>query len=97
MYIINIAVDVAKTGKEHLNALMVEHRDWFLAEFEKGNFLLVGPYLDWPAAGIIMAKDMPRPALDDILARDVFYKDALASYDVHEFKAAQVRPEIVMN
>jgi len=95
MYIVNIAIKIDKLGQEQLQSMLEAHSTWFMEETEKKNFLLAGPYLDWQGAGIIIAKSMPRKELDAILAQDVFYADGLATYDVHEFKAAKVLPEIL--
>ena len=94
MYLINIAIRVDQVPAEKFHDLVAAHRDWFLGEVEKKNFLLVGPYLDWQGAGIILARTMKREELNEILSRDAFW-DGLADYEVHEFKAIKILPALL--
>ena len=94
MYLVNIAIQTDKLSQKQLDEMLVRHRDWFLGEVEKKNFLLAGPYLDWQAAGIVIARSMERETLEDILSHDVFW-EGLATYDVHAFKAAKILPELL--
>lgn len=95
MFIVNVAINTEKIAAEKLRDMLVKHQEWFLEQAEQKNFLLVGPYMDWEAAGIIIARTMKREELEAILAQDVFHADGLASYDVHEFKAVKILPAIL--
>ena len=62
-------------------------------DVEKGNFLLLGPYKDIAHAGLIIAQARSREALDAILREDVYYPNK-ASYEIHEFTANKIHPQI---
>ncbi len=90
MFIVNVSIKVNEISKERLAELLENHRAWFTRHFEQGNFLLLGPYLDWEGSGIVLAQAQSRDALEKMLAEDVFYANGLADYMVHEFKAAMI-------
>lgn len=71
-----------------------QHRQWFTTYFQQGHFLLLGPYLDLADAGVIVAVAENRAALEQMLAQDVYYPLGLATYDVHEFRAAMVADNV---
>ena len=78
MYIIDILIKTEKLSDQQLKALLEKHQVWFGKYFEQGSFLLVGPYLNRGASGVILAQAESRAALDKILAEDAFYADDLA-------------------
>ena len=88
MYLINITLDPARIPADRADEMLAQHRAWFAKHFQAGTFLLLGPYLDREHAGIIVAKTMPRDELEKLLGEDVYYPQALAAYEVREFKAA---------
>ncbi|WP_314449448.1 YciI family protein [Selenomonas artemidis] len=90
MYIVSEYIDRDKLPAERADELMTAHRAWFKAHFDRGDFLIVGPYLDAEGAGIMIAQAESREALEEILRGDVFYADDMARYEVHEFRAAMV-------
>ncbi|AUI66877.1 MULTISPECIES: YciI family protein [Glaesserella] len=90
MYIIDIVLDTQKIPAEQADELLNQHRAWFAKYFQAGNFLMLGPYLDQAAAGVIIAHAPSRAALDEILAEDVYFPTQQAAYTVREFKAAMV-------
>ena len=65
-----------------------------MKHFQEGNFLIVGPYKDWAASGIMLAQAESREALEEILKEDVYYADKLALYNVHEFIPAKIAKNI---
>ena len=87
MYLVNIALDMAKIPAEKADETFIAHRAWFAEYFQKRNFLVLGSYLDQEHAGVIIAHTGNRVELDKILAEDVYFPE-LADYEVREFKAA---------
>ncbi|WP_373796332.1 YciI family protein [Neisseria dentiae] len=87
MYLIDITLktDIIPAGQSE--TLLAGHRAWFGKYFEQGHFLLLGPYLDRHAAGVIIAQADSRAQLDAMLAEDVYWADKLADYRVSEFRA----------
>ena len=94
MFIINETVLTEKIAAEKQEKLFAEHRAWFMKHFQEGNFLIVGPYKDWAASGIMLVQAESREALEEILKEDVYFADKLALYDVHEFIPAKIAKNI---
>lgn len=94
MYLINIQLNADKIPPERRDALFEQHRTWFAEHFDKGNFLLLGPYLDADLAGIIIAQTENRTTLEAILATDVYHGNGMANYEIREFEAAMVSDEL---
>lgn len=94
MYLIDITLKIDIIPAEKSEALLAGHRAWFAKYFEQGYFLLIGPYLDRSAAGVIIARADSRAQLDAILAEDVYWADKLADYRVSEFQAKMVADRI---
>lgn len=95
MYIINISIKVDKVPKDQETTMFVQHRAWFSENFQKGTFLLLGPYQDKDNTGVIIAQVKNREELEKILLEDVYYPLGLANYEVNEFKLAMVAGNIV--
>jgi uncharacterized protein YciI len=95
MYLIHITIHTDQLPAGQADALLAQHRALFTRHFEAGAFLLLGPYLDQPAAGLIVAHAPDRTALDRMLAEDVYYPHRWADYTVREFKAAKVSPQLM--
>lgn len=87
MYLIDITIKADKVPADKADQLLAAHRAWFKEQFDKGNFLIVGPYQDRQMAGVVMAQANSRAELDAIIAKDAYYADQLATYEVSEFKA----------
>lgn len=66
-----------------------EHMAWIAAQYADGAFVVSGPKVP-RTGGIIIAKGMPRDALDAIVASDPFTREGVATYDVTEFAAMTV-------
>ena len=94
MYIVNVTIRIHEIEKERLAGLLERHSAWFTGHFQQGDFLLLGPYLDWEGSGIILAQAENRAALEKILSGDAFYAEHLAEYQVHEFKAAKIAAQL---
>lgn len=94
MFIINETVLTDRIAAEKQEAMFAAHREWFMEHFREGDFLIVGPYKDWAASGIMLARAESREALEEILKGDVYYAEKLAVYDVHEFVPAKIAKNI---
>ena len=93
MYFIDIKISDGTSNSAEAAQLLAGHRQWFAKYVEKGNFLLLGPYKDIAHAGLIIAQAKNREALDAILREDVYYPNK-ASYEIHEFTANKIHPQI---
>lgn len=94
MFIINISLKTEKVPVEKADSMFDQHRKWFAKYFEKGSFLILGPYKDKDNSGVILAQAENRKELDDILSEDVYYPLDLATYEINEFKAVMVAENI---
>ena len=83
MFIISEYLNPENIPQDQAESLFQQHAEWFTKHFNLGHFVLVGPYLDIPKAGIMLSNLISREELDAILAD-------MARYEVHEFKAAMV-------
>lgn len=90
MFIISEYLNPENIPQDQAESLFQQHAEWFTKHFNLGDFVLVGPYLDIPKAGVMLSNLTSREELDAVLAEDVFAKDDMARYEVHEFKAAMV-------
>lgn len=94
MYLIDITIQSNRIPAERAEELLTAHRKWFTNQSEKGNFLLVGPYLDKKMAGLVIAYAESREELEEILSQDSYYPD-LATYGVHEFQANIISEKLI--
>ena len=94
MYIVSISLIADKIPANNEDSLFEGHRKWFAKYFKKGNFLILGPYLDATNAGVIIATAKDRSELDKILAEDVYHPLELAKYEIREFHPAMVAKNI---
>lgn len=92
MYLINITISEVAVKSEQAEQMLAQHRQWFGKYFERGNFLLLGPYSE-KGAGVIIAQAESREVLQAILTEDVYYPDG-AEYEVREFTASKIHPQI---
>lgn len=93
MFLIDIVIKTESMPKEQADTLLDQHRAWFKEQFEAGHFLVVGPYRDQEAAGIVMAQAESRDAIDALIAKDSYYPDK-AVYTVREFQANLIADQI---
>lgn len=94
LYIVKIVLLQDKFPVEKADEYFEKHRAWFKENFDKGNFLMLGPMPDLDHTGMIIAQAETRAELDKILAEDVYHPFGGATYEVNEFKAAMVADNI---
>lgn len=61
-----------------------EHREFLERQYAAGHFLASGPQVP-RIGGVILARGLSRPQLDEVLAQDPFYRERIAQYQVIEF------------
>lgn len=62
---------------------LAEHRAYLDRHFAAGHFVASGPQVP-RIGGVILARGLSRPELDDVLAEDPFYREKVAQYQVIE-------------
>lgn len=82
-------IDIRLKGDQVTEDQLIAHRQWFSRHFEAGDFLIVGPSKSRAQSGLILARQMARKDLDQIITEDAFYP-AGADYLVNEFEAKLV-------
>ena len=96
MFIVHEHINVAKIPQDQAEALYQKHADWFIRHFDLGHFVLGGPYIDIPDSGLFLANLPSREELEAVLSEDVYSKDGMARYEIHEFQVAMastIKPE----
>ncbi|HZZ11177.1 MAG TPA: YciI family protein [Paraburkholderia sp.] len=88
MYVINL---IYTAPRERVDDALEAHRAFLARWFDAGVFVVAGPKVP-RAGGIILAAQIERDRLDDILASDPFAEQKLARYEVTEFKATRLAP-----
>ena len=87
MYVVSLTYKVPEEIVEfHLQA----HVAWLQAAFEEGVFLVAGRKI--PRTGGLLLSNTDRAALDASLAKDPFYINGVAEFEVMEFHANRVAP-----
>ena len=94
MYLIDITIQSNRIPAKRADELLTAHRNWFTNQAEKGNFLVVCPFLDKKMAGLVIAYAESREELEEILSQDSYYPD-LATYGVHEFQANIISEKLI--
>ncbi len=84
MFIISQDLKPEKIPEGKGGELFQNHVAWFTKHFEKGDFLLVGPYTDREMSGLT------REEVESILKEDVYYAEGMAVYDVRPFKGIKI-------
>ena len=87
MFIVTISLKTDLIPKERADELFAEHRGWFIKYVDRGNFLLLGPFMNDEHAGVVVVDAKNRKELDEILSQDVYHAPGYAEYSVREFKA----------
>ena len=54
MFIVTISLKTDLIPKERAEELFAEHRGWFIKYVDRGNFLLLGPFVDDEHAGVVV-------------------------------------------
>ena len=87
MFIVTISLKKDLIPKERTDELFAEHRGWFIKYVDRGNFLLLGPFVDNEHADFVIVDAKERKELDEITSQDVYHSLGYAEYSVREFKA----------
>jgi uncharacterized protein YciI len=75
--------------EKHLSA----HRKWLDENYSAGRFVVSGPRIP-RTGGVIVARTQSRASLDAELARDPFWTEGIARYDVIEFMPNRMAPRL---
>lgn len=86
MFVVTISLKTDLIPKERADELFAEHRGWFIKYVDRGNFLLLGPFVDDEHAGVAVVDAKERKELDEITSQDVYHSLGYAEYCVREFK-----------
>lgn len=87
MFIVTISLKTDLIPNERAEEFFAEHRGWFIKYVDRGNFLLLVPFVDDEHAGVVVVDAKNRKELDEILSQDVYHAPGYAEYSVREFKA----------
>ena len=79
-----IAILTYKKSIEEVDHFLQEHREYHAEHYAAGNFIASGPQTP-RVGGVIMIKAENRAAVDSIIARDPFYINSIADYQIVEF------------
>ena len=90
MFLVNQTLNPEKIPAGKGEELFKEHVAWFTRHFERGDFVLVGPYTDREMSGIMISPAESREVLEEILKDDVYYGDGMARYEVRSFTAGKI-------
>ena len=74
-----------------VDAQMKAHVDWLEVGFDEGVFMIAGRR-NPRTGGVILARGLTRPQLDEVLAEDPFYREQVAQYQVIEFAPTKFAP-----
>ena len=87
MYVVSLSYKVPEEIVEfHLPA----HVSWLQAAFDAGVFLVAGRKI--PRTGGLLISNADRSVLGASLAKDPFYVNGVADFEVMEFHASRVAP-----
>ncbi|WP_144672484.1 YciI family protein [Arthrobacter sp. U41] len=86
MYVVSLTY---KVPEEIVDFHLPAHVTW-LQDFDQGIFLVAGRKI--PRTGALLLSTADREALDASLAKDPFYINGVAEFDVEEFHASRVAP-----
>jgi uncharacterized protein YciI len=87
-------IDVKYTGSiEQIDALLATHRQWLDQYYQQGLFLCSGPR-NPRTGGVIIAANTSRDELSQIVQNDPFAQAGIAEYEIAEFKAVKVSPQL---
>lgn len=78
---------------EEVDRVRDAHMAWIGEQYEAGRFLASGAKVP-RNGGVILARQMDRDELDDVIASDPFTREGVAAYDVVEFRATTVAEEL---
>lgn len=78
---------------EEVDRVRDAHMAWIGEQYEAGRFLASGAKVPRDG-GVILARQMDRDELDEVIASDPFTREGVAAYDVVEFRATTVAEEL---
>lgn len=87
MYVVSLTY---KVPEEIVDFHLPAHVAWLQDAFDQGIFLVAGRKI--PRTGALLLSTADRAALDASLAKDPFYVNGVAEFDVEEFHASRVAP-----
>ncbi len=87
MYVVSLTY---KVPEEIVDFHLPAHVDWLQAAFDAGVFMVAGRKI--PRTGGLLLSNAERPVLDAALAKDPFYVNGVADFEVMEFHANRVAP-----
>ncbi len=79
-----IAILTYKKSLEEVDHFLRAHREFLAEHYAAGDFIMSGPQTP-RVGGVIMIKAENRTAVDSIIARDPFYINSIADYQIVEF------------
>ena len=74
-----------------VEAHLQEHRAFLDRHYAAGHFVASGARVP-RTGGVILARGLTRPELDDVLAEDPFHRAHVAQYEVIEFAPSKAAP-----
>lgn len=81
MFIINITY---KARLSSVDDCLNDHIQYLNEQYEAGSFILSGPKMP-RNGGIIISKLHSKKEVEDVIARDPFYVNGIADYEIIEF------------
>ncbi|HSO90877.1 MAG TPA: YciI family protein [Arthrobacter sp.] len=87
MYVVSLTY---KVPEEIVDFHLPAHVTWLQNAFDEGIFMVAGRKI--PRTGALLLSNADRDVLDASLARDPFYINGVAEFDVEEFHASRVAP-----
>ena len=78
---------------EEVDQVLSEHGTWLQRRFDAGDFAVAGPR-NPRTGGVIITRQLERAELDALLATDPFAVHQVATYEVIEFAATRIAPEL---
>ena len=81
-----------------LQEILPQHRAQLTKELEAGNVIIAGPHVWEDGAvgkgGVILIKAASKEAAEAVMQRDPLCINGIIEYTLHEFRVANVRPEL---
>ncbi|KND58959.1 hypothetical protein BSCH_01674 [Candidatus Paraburkholderia schumanniana] len=88
------AINLRYTGAlAEIDDALDAHRLFLERYFAAGTFVIAGPKVPRDG-GIILASGIERERLDQIIAENPFARQKLAHYEITEFKATRLAPDL---
>jgi len=87
MYVVSLTY---KVPEEIVDFHLPAHATWLQDAFDDGVFMVAGRKI--PRTGALLLSNADRPTLDAALAKDPFYVNGVAEFEVMEFHANRVAP-----